>query len=132
MPLWTFKAYHLEGGTCPIRDWYGAQDIEVQAEFDATLVTLAATEDWEDTRQFKALKRDHAGLGEIRFRLEGKAARRFRPVGIWPPIAEHEFIFLLGCEKQSRGLYIPPDAFALALRYKRDLESGIGELYEYR
>jgi hypothetical protein len=131
MALWTFKAYYLEGGTCPIRDWYTVQEPGVQAALDATLATLAATEDWEDTNQFKALKRDHSGLGEIRFKIEGKPVRRFRPVGIWPPTTEYEFIFLLGCEK-CRGVYDPPDAFALALRYKRDLEAGIGELYEFR
>ncbi|MGH9327690.1 MAG: hypothetical protein ACRD2B_13555 [Terriglobia bacterium] len=131
MPLWTFKVYCLEGGACPIRDWYIMQEIEVQAAFDATLITLAATEDWEDTKHFKALRREHEGLGEIRFALEKPFIRRFRPVGIWPPVIDREFIFLLGCEK-SRGVYDPDGAFDLALHYKHQLEAGIGELHEYR
>lgn len=132
MPLWTFKAYYLAGGTCPIRDWYHVQDIEVQAAFDATLVTLAATEDWEEeTGHFKVLKREHRGLGEIRFALGGRPIRRFRPVGIWPPVSFREFILLLGSEK-FRGVYAPPDAFTLALYYKGQLEAGRGELHEYR
>lgn len=132
MSLWTFKAYYLVGDTCPIRDWYAAQEIEVQAAYDAALTTLGATEDWEDTKQFGVLRREHAGLGEIRFALDGKPKRRFRPVGIWPPIVEKEFILLVGCEKAPRGVYIPEEAFTTALRYKRDLELGIGELHEYR
>jgi hypothetical protein len=142
MSLWTIKAYYLANGTCPMRNWYTAQDVEVQAQFDATLATLVATEDWEDrdTKQFKVLRADHVGLGEIRFKIEEwqrgvrgrtKLVRRFRPVGIWPPVVEREFILLLGCEK-SRGVYIPDDAFTLALEYKRRLEAGEGEANEYR
>ena len=138
MSLWTFSAYHLEGGTCPIRDWYANQDARVQAAFDATLAVLSATEDWENADEFGVLKRDHAGLGEIRFYLEDRTGRRgarppirrFRPVGIWPPISEGTFILLLGCEK-FRGVLCPENAFDLALRYKRDLEAGIGKVYEY-
>ena len=130
MSLWTIKDYYLDGGTCPIRDWYIVQEPDVQAAFDATLATLAATEDWEDTKQFKALKKNHAGLGEIRFKLE-RPLRRFRPVGIWPPTTEHEFTLLVGCRK-ARGVYDPPDAFTLALRYKLDLEAGIGDTDEHR
>lgn len=130
MALWRILAYHLEGSSCPIRDWYAIQDVEVQAAFDAALTTLSATADWMDTWQFKELKRDHAGLGEIRFKLEGPPIRRFRPVGIWPPIVEREFVLLLGCEKH-RHVYMPRDAFTLALDYRRRLQAGIGEVHEY-
>jgi hypothetical protein len=128
-------AYYLEGDTCPIRDWYDSQDIPVQAEFDVTLGTLAATEDWTDTKVFQELKRQHAGLGEIRFtleelRLRQKYVRRFRPVGIWPPIVENEFILLLGCEKE-RGVYIPPDPFTLALNYRQRFLDGRGRIDDY-
>jgi hypothetical protein len=115
-----------------VRDWYKAQDVQVRAEFDATLTTLEATVDWRDTKSFKELKRAHAGLGEIRFRLGDKhAVRRFRPIGIWPPIVESEFILLLGCEKQRNGVLIPEDAFTLALNYKRQWEQGEGEIHDY-
>jgi hypothetical protein len=132
MSAWLIKAYWLQGGTCPMRDWYRLQDVPVQAEFDVTLTTLAATLDWSDTNSFGELKRDHAGLGEIRFRLGAKPnVRRFRPVGIWPPLVEREFILLLGCEKQRNGVLIPDDAFTLALDYKRRLERGEGEIHDY-
>ncbi len=130
MPPWTIKAYHLAGASCPIQDWYRAQEVEVQAAFDAALTTLRATVDWLDTWQFKELTRIHRGLGEIRFKLDGPRVRRFRPVGIWPPIVEWEFILLVGCEKQ-RNIYVPDDAFTLALDYKRRLEAGEGEVHDY-
>jgi hypothetical protein len=130
MALWRIMAYHLPGGFCPIQDWYAAQDVEVQAAFDAALATLSATADWSDTWQFKELTKAHAGLGEIRFKLEGPPIRRFRPVGIWPPIVEGEFILLLGCEK-NRNVYIPANSFTLALEYKRRRERGEGEVHDY-
>lgn len=103
----------------------------IQAEFDAVLGTLAATVDWTDTKSFGVLKRDHLGLGEIRFMLEKPEQRRFRPVGIWPPRAEGEFILLVGCEKERNGVLIPPNAFTLALEYKRRLENGEGGINDY-
>lgn len=131
MAVWQIKAYHLRSGFCPMQVWYGAQDVPVQAEFDATLTTLKGTVDWTDTKAFGILKRNHAGLAEIRFKLERPELRRFRPVGIWPPIVEQEFILLLGCEKGRNGVLIPPDAFTLALEYKRRLEQGEGEVHDY-
>ena len=130
MALWRIMAYHLAGGFCPIQEWYAAQDVEVQAAFDVALTTLSATDDWSDTSQFKELTKSHTGLGEIRFKLEGPPVRRFRPVGIWPPIVDREFILLLGCEK-NRNIYIPPDAFTLALEYKRRWDRGEGEIHDY-
>jgi hypothetical protein len=130
MPLWRFMAYEPAPGSCPIQDWYAAQDEAVQAEFDAALATLSATVDWTDAKSFKVLTKNHIGLGEMRFRLDGPPIRRFRPVGIWPPLVEREFILLVGCEKR-RYVYTPADAFTLALEYKRRLEAGIGETHEY-
>lgn len=133
--MWQIKAYYLQGGSCPIRDWYGAQDVPVKAGFDATLTTLRATADWTDRKIFGVLKREHTGLGEIRFKIESpgqpRKVRRFRPVGIWPPVVEGEFVLLLGCEKERNGVLIPDDAFTLALDYKRRWERGEGEVHDY-
>ena len=131
MSIWQIKAYYLRGGTCPIQDWYRVQDVSVQAEFDATLAVLKATVNWRKTRAFGALKRAHVGLGEIRFKLEKPELRRFRPVGIWPPVTEGEFILLLGCEKERNGVLIPPNVFRLALDYKHRWEQGEGEIHDY-
>jgi hypothetical protein len=133
--VWKIKAYYLRGGSCPIRDWYRAQDVLVRAEFDAALATLRATSDWTDKKIFGILKREHKGLGEIRFKIEkpgrSKEVRRFRPVGIWPPMIGGEFILLLGCEKERNGVLIPEEAFALALDYKRRWEEREGEIHDY-
>ena len=121
-----------------VEQWYIAQDPEVQAEFDATLLILRATEDWEDrsVKEFKTLTRRHAGLGEVVFHINTLAPgakrphrRRFRPVGIWPPTADREFVLILGCEKRGRE-FIPHDAFGKALVYKAMLEQGRGTTRE--
>ncbi len=134
MALWRIMAYYLQGGTCPFLNWYRNQEISVQALFDATLDILRETEDWEDTKSFQPLKREHAGLGEIRFKLEerGREVRRFRPVGIWPPLMEREFILLVGCEKRPRAAYDPADAFIKALEYRRRLLDGEGDARDYQ
>jgi hypothetical protein len=136
MSLWRFLDYRTDDDRPRnlIQIWYGQQDVEVQAAFDATVAVLKATENWEKTKEFKVLKRKHAGLSEIRFWVQtmkyGKQiTRRFRPVGIWRE-EEREFVFLLGCEK-ALGLYSPPDSFELALRYKAKLERGEGDTCEH-
>jgi len=117
-----------------IQHWYGQQGPDVQAEFDATVITLQRTENWKKAHEFKELSRQHRGLGEIRFavrtRKHGKEeVRRFRPVGIWKE-DEREFIFLIGCEK-SRGVYNPANAFDIALMLKAKLENGEGDTCEH-
>ncbi len=110
------------------------QDLSVQAEFDATVATLAATVDWRKTKSFAPLKRKHAGLGEVRFSVRTKrhgkeTVRRFRLAGIWRE-QEAEFIFLIGSEK-AHGIYTPSNAFDLAVAYKAKLENGEGEICEH-
>jgi hypothetical protein len=138
MALWKFFNYVTEDNRNLMDEWYTAQDPEVQAEFDATLFILGATEDWEDenVEEFKALTKAHAGLGEIRFSVDALASgakkphrRRFRPVGIWPPAMNREFVLILGCEKSGRT-FIPHDAFGVALRHKALLEQGRGTISE--
>lgn len=139
MALWTFFDYITEDNHNLIEDWYSFQDPEVQAEFDATLFVLAATDDWEDphVEEFKALTRKHMGLGEVRFHISAFAPgakrphrRRFRPVGIWPGFVHREFILLLGCEKRGKQ-FIPHDAFGVALTHKALLEAGRGTTREH-
>ena len=138
MALWRFLDYRVDQGVPPLRNliqnWYGAQDRVVQAEFDVTVATLAATADWTKTKSFSALKRKHTGLGELRFSVRMKKhgkeiVRRFRPVGIWREAAG-EFVFLIGCEK-AQGVYTPANAFDLALAYKDKLEQGEGDVCEH-
>jgi hypothetical protein len=138
MAGWRFFDYVTEDNQNLVAEWYVLQDPEVQAQFDATLLILGATNDWEheDVEEFKALTKDHVGLGEIRFHVNALAPgakrphrRRFRPVGIWPPANAHEFVLILGCEKRGKT-FIPHDAFGAALRYRALLEKGKGTTRE--
>ena len=138
MALWRFFDYITEDGQNLVEDWYIVQDPAVQAQFDATLLILSAVDDWEDedVEEFKPLTHKHIGLGEVRFYLDAFAPgakkphrRRFRPVGIWPPAVDREFVLILGCEKSGRT-FIPHDAFGVALSHKALLEQGRGTTNE--
>jgi len=128
MEYWTAE------GICPMQQWYEAQEVPVRAKFDAVLLTLAGTPVWDDEPrdEFKVLTRIHVGLAEIRFKLvDGRTTRRFRPLGIWPPVVPNEFILLLGCEKSGR-MVIPNGAYEHALDYKSDFENCKGFLTRRR
>jgi hypothetical protein len=138
MSLWRFYDYVTPENQHLMEDWYQAQDPEVQAQFDATLLILGATEDWEceDVEEFKRLTEKHSGLGEIRFYTDAVAPgakkphrRRFRPVGIWPSLIDREFVLILGCEKSGRS-FLPHGAFDTALGHKVQFEQGKGSLRE--
>ena len=138
MDLWRFYDYVTADGQHLIEEWYQAQDPEVQAQFDVTLLILRATDDWEheDVEEFKPLTKKHRGLGEVRFYIDALAPgarkphrRRFRPVGIWPSVIDREFVLILGCEKSGRSL-IPHGAFDTALGHKVQFEQGKGALRE--
>jgi hypothetical protein len=130
MASWSLWDYVTEDQTVPIRDWYDVQDESAQAALDNAVLLLRAANDWTDPKrkEFKELHRKHAGLSEIRFWPFGRF-RKFRVAGIYRPDSR-EFIFLVGCEKQL-GLYIPRGVFDLAMKYKRDLEAGKGDLREH-
>jgi hypothetical protein len=114
--------------------WYELQDQVVRAHFDATLLTLRGTRNWETSKQFKELKREHAGLSEIIIDIEVRENKRqfkrhIRPVGIWYPIS-YVFVILLGCEKSGR-IYSPQHAFDTAIRLRTQfVENGKGTLSE--
>ncbi len=129
---WRFLDYITEEGINAIREWYRVQELAVRVAFDATLFTLAATEDWthKRVRSFEVLTGRHVGLCEIRFTVElERKKRRFRPVGIWQKDSRN-FILLGGCEKSGRSS-IPSNAFDLALKHKAEFEAGKGRIYEH-
>jgi len=138
MAFWKIFEYITEEGQNLMDQWYAVQHPEVQAQFDATLLILGSTENWEDesTEEFKPLSVTHPGLGEVRFHVNAHAPgarrphrRRFRPVGIWPPTTSREFVLILGCEKSGRT-FTPHDAFGRALRYKALFDQGKGTTRE--
>lgn len=138
MALWRILDYRTSDGENLIAEWYKKQDRGVQAGFDGALMILRAVEDWLNPPldEFKVLEERHLGLCEVRFdiqvfnrTLKKVFKRKFRPVGIWWP-KDHEFMFILGCEKSGR-MYDPPCAFDLALKYKARFENGEGEACEH-
>jgi hypothetical protein len=139
MTLWKFFDYVTDNEENLVRVWYEAQDLAVQAQFDATLTLLGGLANWEDdtVEEFKPLVNQHKGLGEIRFHIDERPPgatkakrRRFRPVGVWPVLRDLEFILILGCEK-TRMAYIPAHAFDSALGYKAALLEGNGTIHEH-
>lgn len=122
-----------------IQVWREAQDPPVRAAFDATVLLLRGAVNWEipEIPEFKVLTEKHIGLSEIRFGVRPKRSerkiplRRFRPVGIyWPE--QRAFGFILGSEKMMRGgVYIPGNAFDIALNYKHEWQEGKGRFDEH-
>jgi hypothetical protein len=133
--IWQFFDYYPDESGCPIRDWYKAQTVEVQARFDATVDTLEITEDWENPqlRSFGVLERkpEHAGLSQVKFYVLGKNAKKthYRAVGRWRKEAK-EFIFLTGFKKDGRSP-VPPNALDEAARLLKALEEQRGEIHEH-
>jgi hypothetical protein len=132
MSQWRFLDYITPDEENPLHEWYRVQDVEVRVAFDATLLTLAATEDWihKRVKAFKVMTGAHVGLCELRFTvITQRRKRRFRPLGVWQKDSRN-FVLLGGFEKSGREL-IPSNAFALALTYKADFEAGKGRLDEH-
>jgi hypothetical protein len=131
MAYWRFTEYLTEEPRCPIIEWYGLLDADVQAALDLLVKILSETEDWDEAssnrRKYKELSRHHVGLCELRFKV---GRRRFRPLGIIDK-ENRTFMFLCGCEKFGRGATDPEGAFEIALRLKEQFEAGRGVEREY-
>ncbi len=137
MPVWHVVDYVSDEEGNLIRNWCATQDHAVVARFEATLITLAGIEVWDDPEleQFKVLTGPHVGLGEIRFEVEQQVGtkrkkRKFRMLGIWPPPIEREFVMLGGLEKSGRSP-TPTNAFELAMKYKADFERDEGRTCDH-
>ena len=98
---------------------------QAQADFDALVLTLSETQDWDDAkkkkRKYKELERKHAGLCELILKVEGK---NLRPLGVLKRELR-QFVFLGGCEKHTFWT-IPPGAFDKALKLKGQFDQGKG------
>jgi hypothetical protein len=134
MPAWQFLDYITEKNERPIITWYGTLEPNAKVEFDLLVKVLSETEDWESVKKkrqkFRDLERQHLGLTELVFEVEGKymgsfKKKQFRPLGIRRKL-ERVFILLNGCEKHGFMGTVPPGAFEDAMRLKSDLEQGKG------
>ena len=135
MSPWRFLEYESDSGFNPFQDWYLRQDLEVKASLDLTVYQRRVTEDWVNPpsrharKQFKILDKEHFGLAELRFWTNGK--RTFRVAGLYQP-SERQFVLFGGCEKLMGGqIYVPEDAFDLALKCKNALMKGRGKLIDH-
>lgn len=133
MPIWRFFDYFPDGGGCPIRTWQDTLDVEGRARFDATVLELSRTEDWNDPEllSFGVFKRpEHTGLSQVKFYvIRQNKKRHHRAVGRWRSEA-HEFIFINGFQKNGR-MPFPPNALDEAVRLLRELNEGRGEIHEH-
>lgn len=128
MAQWEFLDYITEGHQNPVLNWYGTLDDDVKAGFDVLVAALSETPDWDAVkkkkRKYKELFKQHAGLSQLMFKVDGK---KFRPLGILRR-QQRQFIFLGGCQKHTWFWTIPPKAFEEAMRLKGELEQGRGAL----
>ncbi len=126
-----FWDYYTKEGKNLIHDWYEIQDDPVKVAFDFVLKEILGTKDVTDSKQFKAMRRQHEGLWEIVLEvLHQGRKRQFRPVGFWGH-SERDFILVNGCEKSGR-FTIPGGVFNSALDIRnRYFEQGEGEIYEH-
>lgn len=102
-----------------IGDWYGRQSETVQAALDVALEFLAQRprEGWRRP-QFDLLSGKMSGIGEIRFKVDGK---QYRVLGFFGP-APSEFTMLVGASKKQKN-YNPPDALETAVRRMSEVRS---------
>jgi hypothetical protein len=125
MPHWEFLDYITEGHQNPVMEWWGMLTPQAKADFDALVLTLSETEDWDEPkkkkRKYKELERKHRGLCELILKVEGK---NLRPLGVLRQ-EQRQFVFLGGCEKHAFWT-VPPRAFDKALKLKEQLDQGKG------
>ena len=131
--MWEFLDYVTDSGSVPVEQWTLSLTAQERADFDMAIDYLQKINDWDSvrraSRKYRELKRELVGLTELKFsRITQSMGRNrkihFRPVGIMNR-RQRQFIFLGGFQKSSSGP-IPSNAQTLALRYKREYESGRG------
>ena len=114
--LWTFRCYLSPDGTDEIREWYDGQTKQVKAKFHSRLKTLAQLplNEWNE-KLYKNLRRDCAGLGEIRFKADNVQQR---------PIIfrsdEREFTILY-CAIEKSNRFQPRNVCKIAKRRKAEV-----------
>jgi hypothetical protein len=127
MNHWEFAYYQTEDEQDLTKQWYVAQNADVQAVFDSIVKVLEGTERLDNRKDFLPLKKRHWGLWEIRFSLDGIV--KHRPVGFFT-LSYHQFVLVLGCSKRG-GNYQPLNAFDMALEYRKIfLNEGRGSIHE--
>ena len=132
MPLRRFASYEDADGIAWGQNWFSSQPDGVRATIRADAMLFESRPKWPK-RYYQRLKRDEAGLSEFRAwrkRLHGGTAQTFRLYGP-TQFYDGRFVVLTGCEKLMNGITEPPDALALAIRLKEQLEQGKGRVRDF-
>ena len=118
--VWRFKCYVSPSGRNKIQDWYDDLLIPEQADADEFLSNMQKKREWK----MPDWKRLSGGIGELRWRSEGK---QHRLIGF---LQDNTFVALIGCtHKQKR--YKPDNAMNTAARRRSLLNTGEGSTCEY-
>jgi hypothetical protein len=117
--IWTIRCYVSPGGIDEIRAWYDRQPPKVKAKFLSRLKALAHLElnEWK-LPLFRWLHGECVPLGEVRFEVQNV---QHRPLGY--RAAERVFT-LTFCATEKSDRFVPPNACAIALTRKAEIENG--------
>lgn len=117
--LWTIRCYVSGQGVDEIRAWYDRQSPKVKAKFLSRLKALAHLEisDWK-LPLFRFLHGECVPLGELRFEVQNV---QHRPLGYR---AGERVFTLTFCATEQSDHFVPPNACAIALRKKAEIENG--------
>jgi hypothetical protein len=125
MRRWSFRNYVQVGGKNRVRKWYLELTVKEQAKLDRLIAVLEQQEYWKFP-QYKALSDVRAGLGEIRWKGDGK---QLRLLG-WRGPGSGQYTLLLGCSHKGNR-YTPTSALETATSDLALLEQDIGETCEH-
>ena len=107
-------------GKDEVRAWYDQASKKVRAKFQSRLKSLHTLpfDEWQ-LPLFRPLRRDLAGLGEIRFK--GADNVQYRSIGFRSGVNEFTLLF---CAKEKSNKFVPKNAGEIALARKREVENG--------
>jgi len=118
---WAFRYYVAPNGERDVRDSFERGSKKLKGAFQSRVAWLAQLEfrEWQGVA-YKALHRECAGLGEIRFKADGVQQR---PVGFRSGEAEFTILFWA---REKGDKFVPRDTCAIAQARKREVESDRG------
>jgi hypothetical protein len=115
--VWEFRCYVNAAGSDEIRAWFDRQPKAVQGKFISRLQSLRQLDPelWVP-KPFRWLRRECAGLGEIRFEV-GNVQQR--PLGF-----RADFTFtMVVCAIEKGGKFVPANACAIGLTRKSEVQA---------
>lgn len=107
-------------GTDEVKAWFDQAPKKVQGKFISRLKSLHTLpfDEWQ-LPLFRPLRRELAGLGEVRFK--GADNIQYRPIGFRSGPNEYTILF---CAKERSNRFVPRNAGDIALERKSEVENG--------